>query len=209
MDIGQKLKNARLTAKMTQESVAEQIGVSRQTISTWENNKSYPDIMNVLALSDLYALSLDELLKGDQKMLAHLETTTDVVKTKQRLSQSILTAVYLLIWALSIIVFWLGGKQDAMGYSLVTFYLVLPVTTLILSFFIGKDTSWGRTKWLMPLFFGVMNMLAPYATFSLANMLAFDKLNLPAPTDLLAGFIYALVGLALGTWLRLLKARHR
>ena len=200
MDIGQKLKNARLTAKMTQESVAEQIGVSRQTISNWENNKSYPDIMNVLALSDLYALSLDELLKGDQKMLAHLETTTDVVKTKQRLSQSILTAVYLLIWALSIIVFWLGGKQDAM---------VLPVTTLILSFFIGKDTSWGRTKWLMPLFFGVMNMLAPYATFSLANMLAFDKLNLPAPTDLLAGFIYALVGLALGTWLRLLKARHR
>ena len=109
MDIGQKLKNARLTAKMTQESVAEQIGVSRQTISNWENNKSYPDIMNVLALSDLYALSLDELLKGDQKMLAHLETTTDVVKTKQRLSQSILTAVYLLIWALSIIVFWLGG----------------------------------------------------------------------------------------------------
>ncbi len=43
------------------------------------------------------------------------------------------------IWALSIIVFWLGGGSDAMGYSLVVFYLVLPITTLIISVFIGKD----------------------------------------------------------------------
>ena len=70
MDIGQKLKNARVSAGMTQEKVAEKINVSRQTISNWENNKSYPDIHSVLSLSDLYAISLDKLLKGDDKMLS-------------------------------------------------------------------------------------------------------------------------------------------
>lgn len=43
----------------------------------------------------------------------------------------------------SILAFWLGFRADAMGYSLVTFYFILPVTTLILSFFIGKDVSWS------------------------------------------------------------------
>ena len=72
MEIGKKLKNARIEAGLTQEKAAEKIDVSRQTISNWENEKSYPDIISVIALSDLYSVSLDELLKGDQKMAEHL-----------------------------------------------------------------------------------------------------------------------------------------
>ena len=77
MEIGKKLKNARIEAGLTQEKAAEKINVSRQTISNWENEKSYPDIISVIALSDLYSVSLDELLKGDQKMAEHLEESTD------------------------------------------------------------------------------------------------------------------------------------
>ena len=69
MEIGQKLKNARTASGLTQELVAEKLGVSRQTISNWENEKSYPDIVSVIALSDLYSISLDDLLKGDQNMM--------------------------------------------------------------------------------------------------------------------------------------------
>ena len=57
----------------TQEMVAEKINVSRQTISNWENEKSYPDIISVIELSSLYSISLDDLLKGDEKMMEHLE----------------------------------------------------------------------------------------------------------------------------------------
>ena len=46
-DIGSKIKAARLEKKLTQEQVAEILGVSRQTISNWENEKSYPDIISV------------------------------------------------------------------------------------------------------------------------------------------------------------------
>ena len=47
-DIGSKIKAARIEKKLTQEQVAELLGVSRQTISNWENEKSYPDIISVI-----------------------------------------------------------------------------------------------------------------------------------------------------------------
>lgn len=85
MEIGKKLKDARLRAKLTQEQVAERLFVSRQTISNWENEKTYPDIVSVVKLSDLYSISLDKLLRGDIKMLEYLKESTDVVKSNQKL----------------------------------------------------------------------------------------------------------------------------
>ena len=63
MDIGKRIQEARLNAKLTQENAAEALGVSRQTISNWENEKTYPDIVSVVKMSDLYSVSLDRLLK--------------------------------------------------------------------------------------------------------------------------------------------------
>ena len=85
MKIGQKLKDARIRSGLTQEVVAEKINVSRQTISNWENEKSYPDIISVIELSNLYSTSLDDLLKGDSKMIEHLEESTNVVKSNKKL----------------------------------------------------------------------------------------------------------------------------
>lgn len=90
MEIGKKLKDARMRSGFTQESVAEKVNVSRQTISNWENEKSYPDIISVIELSNLYSISLDELLKGDEKMMEHLEESTNVVKSTRKLIGAIL-----------------------------------------------------------------------------------------------------------------------
>lgn len=73
MEIGQKLKTKRTASGLSQEALAEKIGVSRQTISSWENDRSYPDIGSILKLSDLYGVSLDELLKEDENMRKHVE----------------------------------------------------------------------------------------------------------------------------------------
>lgn len=80
MEIGQKLKDARAKTALTQEAVAEKIGVSRQSVSNWENNRSYPDIASVLKLSDLYCVSLDELLKEDEHMKQHIEDNANWLK---------------------------------------------------------------------------------------------------------------------------------
>lgn len=97
MEIGKKLKDARVKSGFTQEYVAEEIQVSRQTISNWENEKSYPDIVNVIRLSDLYCVSLDELLRGDQDMIKHLEESTDVVTSNKKMIAAIVINILLLI----------------------------------------------------------------------------------------------------------------
>ena len=56
MEIGKKLKEARIASGLTQEQVADKINVSRQTISNWENEKSYPDIIDRIDMSNLYSI---------------------------------------------------------------------------------------------------------------------------------------------------------
>lgn len=61
--LGEALKEHRLRCQMTQEFVAEQLGVSRQAVSKWENGTSDPSTSNLLALAKLYGISPEELLK--------------------------------------------------------------------------------------------------------------------------------------------------
>ena len=97
MKIGVKLKEARLQAGLTQENVAEDIQVTRQTISNWETEKSFPDIVSVIKLSTLYNISLDKLLKGDEEMIEHLEKSTNIVKSNQKLIIAIIANVMMII----------------------------------------------------------------------------------------------------------------
>lgn len=84
MDIAEKIRNARVQQKYTQEQAAERLLVSRQTISNWENGKSLPDILSIIKMSELYGLSLDELVKGDQAVLKKVERDVRTVKTQRR-----------------------------------------------------------------------------------------------------------------------------
>ena len=65
MDLGQQLKAHRKELGISQDELAEKIFVSRQSISNWENNKTYPDIHTLLLLAETFGVSLDELIKGD------------------------------------------------------------------------------------------------------------------------------------------------
>lgn len=67
MELGKQIKRLRTEANLSQEELAESIFVSRQTISNWENDKSYPDIKSLLLLSEVFQVSLDSLVKGDLK----------------------------------------------------------------------------------------------------------------------------------------------
>ena len=97
MEIGKKLRNARTRSGFTQEKAAEEIGVARQTISNWENEKSYPDIVSVIRLSTLYSVSLDELLKGDEEMIDHLEESTNIENSNKKLIAAVAANMILLI----------------------------------------------------------------------------------------------------------------
>ena len=128
MEIGKKLKDARMRSGFTQESVAEKVNVSRQTISNWENEKSYPDIISVIELSNLYSISLDELLKGDEKMMEHLEESTNVVKSTRKLIGAILLNLITVILLVTLSMF----LPDRRYYLLVVFCLAIASSSVLL-----------------------------------------------------------------------------
>ena len=73
MTFAEKLKNIRKQASMSQEQLAEKLGVSRQAVTKWETNAGIPDIENIRAVSALFDISIDELLsneKGTKKRTA-------------------------------------------------------------------------------------------------------------------------------------------
>ncbi len=71
MELGTQIKQYRKELGISQDELAERIFVSRQSISNWENNKTYPDIHTLLLLSDVFSVSLDELIKGDVEEMKH------------------------------------------------------------------------------------------------------------------------------------------
>lgn len=212
-DIGTKIKDARTAAQLTQEQVAEALGISRQTVSNWENGRTYPDIGSVVKLSDLYGVSLDHLLKGKKEepmsdYVAFLEESTNVTRSRDRLAKILLVAVYLGIWSLGLFVYWvLMSPSDVMGFALMFFWLLLPVSTLTASLVIGRNDYWGKGKWLVVLAFGGMHMLAEFGTFKVGTMMAFGRIQAPSWELFLAGAATAAAGMGIGKLLRRKKAK--
>lgn len=69
MKLGEQIKKYRTELSLSQDKLAEKLFVSRQSISNWENDKTYPDIKSLLLLSEVFSVSLDQLVKGDVEMM--------------------------------------------------------------------------------------------------------------------------------------------
>jgi len=128
MELGQRLKDYRNLNKMSQEDLAEKVYVSRQTISSWENDKSYPDIHSLLMLSEVFNVTLDDLVKGDIEIM------------KEKINQNIVSsfkkdsAIYSVLLILSIILIvpmnkYFGLVGDAIWLSVfgITMYYAIRI----------------------------------------------------------------------------------
>ncbi len=86
MELGQHIREYRTGRGMSQEDLAARIYVSRQTVSNWENDKTYPDVESLLMLSVLFDTTVDELIKGD------VEAMKDVLKNDAQKMQVLAVA---------------------------------------------------------------------------------------------------------------------
>ena len=66
MTLEEQIKYYRKQAGLSQEKMAEKIGVSRQAITKWENGTGTPDIANLMAIANLFQISVDELLSNEK-----------------------------------------------------------------------------------------------------------------------------------------------
>ncbi len=73
MEFGNYIKKQRNNLGFTQSEIAEKLHVTRQTISNWEQGKSYPDLDTLVEISDIYKISIDALLKGDKDLKKYLD----------------------------------------------------------------------------------------------------------------------------------------
>lgn len=101
MSIGKQIKQRRLELNMSQEMLAEKIGISRSAVSNWEIERNYPDLQIIVALSDLLDIPLDSLLKEDSEIVENIAHDTTERKKQSK-------KIILLYIAIIVLVFTLG-----------------------------------------------------------------------------------------------------
>ena len=105
MELNEQIKKYRTEMNISQEELAEKIYVTRQSISNWENRKTYPDIHSLLLLSSLFGISLDQLVKGDIEIMKDIIQKEEIEKMKRygktyaiMLIATAISAVPLFMW---------------------------------------------------------------------------------------------------------------
>ncbi|MBR6524886.1 MAG: helix-turn-helix domain-containing protein [Clostridia bacterium] len=205
MEIGSKLKKARNIKGITQEQAAELLDVSRQTISNWENDKSYPDIMSVIKMSDIYSVSLDHLLKEEKSMKQtyqeFLEESTNTVKAKRNLGKIILLSTYFVIWAAAMMVVWNIGPIPA-GLDFALRWILLPLLLLVSTVTVAKNDYWGKGNWFCVLGAAITFLTVPYTEFAEELGTATFTFRFPNFWYMITGIIVSLCGIGIGAYLR-------
>ena len=118
MNLGEKIKECRKQAGFSQEQLAERLNVSRQAITKWETNKGIPDIANLIAISDEFGLSLDELIKDDVAVKKKIITDSSAKKWH------ILMIVYLVAIVAYIVYFVICHKILMIGFLAATLFML-------------------------------------------------------------------------------------
>lgn len=122
MTLGQRIYNLRMAKGLSQEAVAEQLDVSRQSVSKWETDTSVPDLDKLVKLCDLFGVSMDELVRGEvPKAEAHEGPQVTVREVRVRTpTRVIMGAVLLIVGVLAVLLITLasGGALEALLFGL-------------------------------------------------------------------------------------------
>ena len=214
MEIGSKLKHARNEKGITQEQAAELLDVSRQTISNWENNKSYPDIISVIKMSDIYSVSLDHLLKEEKSMnqtyQEFLEESTNTVRAKRNLGKIILFSTYFIVWVVAMIVFWQTKGPMTAGLNITFRWILLPFLLLVSTVTVAKNDYWGKGNWFCVMVAAITFLTVPYTVFVEEMSTTTFSFRFPNFMYMMVGIIVSICGIGIGTlWKKKISSKEK
>lgn len=131
MELSSQIKKYRAEKGWNQETLAEKAFVSRQTVSNWENEKSYPDVHSLLILSGLFGVSLDELVKGDVQAMKEEIRKEDVNQFRKWMWIYAAMFLAMMLLPLPLVKFfgWAGAAVYA-AYSAITIAVAFKVERL-------------------------------------------------------------------------------
>lgn len=119
MEIGKQLQFQRKQRNMSQEDLARKLNISRQSISKWESGAALHSFANVIAISELFDISLDELIKGDTTLMEKFEHDSKINKAL------LITIVGI---ALALVAFIISSGIFHISESKLSDWLILPTT---------------------------------------------------------------------------------
>ena len=119
MSIGNKIENLRKKKKMSQEKLADLLGISRQTLSNYENDITSPDLNQSKKICEIFDVSLDELIGNDSTISSKLSNTERLVKKQNKTIKIILITLYfiIMIFLISFIIYILSKKDFTKEYQ--------------------------------------------------------------------------------------------
>ena len=130
MELGKQIKKYRRNFSLSQEDLAEKVYVSRQSISNWENDKSYPDVNSLVLLSEVFNTSIDNLIKGD------VEIMKEQIREEDKRKFEKLSQVYGILFFAMIVT--LIPLAKFLGYVGMIIWGVLMLITLYVAFKVEK-----------------------------------------------------------------------
>lgn len=162
MKLSEKLKYCRTKANLTQGEVSDLIHVSRKTISGWENDRSFPDINGLVALSDLYHVSVDDLVRDD-RLLEHYAIESKHNKREQKVMKYAYY-VNILMWLVSYLNFF---HPHGFHTPLIAFLVVIN-EVVFLTYFNDWQRFAGRRGWIL---LAIIVFVAVFALHVYINLL--------------------------------------
>ena len=107
--LSENIKRFRTQNNITQEELSEKLSVTRQAVSNWENDKSYPDINSLVLMAEVFGVSLDSLVKGDIEEMNEKIKTEDIKylnKANRRLTLAFVWDFFMLVPLLKLFGIW-------------------------------------------------------------------------------------------------------
>lgn len=129
MNFGEQIKSIRKKENLTQEQFAIKLNVTRQAVSNWENNKNLPDIGMLILMSDVFDISLDQLIKGDDHMNNMTEKVikdgSETRRQRYNMVCLVIGAFFLLIGIIMLVIKGLSVEYiDSNGFLHENFFLI-------------------------------------------------------------------------------------
>lgn len=142
MSIGEKIYNLRKNKNMSQETLANVLNVSRQTISKWETGESNPDFDKIVPLCDFFGISTDELLKGSN---SYLEQEIVFEKKRNKALMISLCIVIFVVMMVLVLIFDEVLKNDTLSSSTSVIGLG-SIAVILVNYFCSNPIKEKRTK---------------------------------------------------------------
>lgn len=142
MTLGERIRSLRMQKNLSQEELAEKLDVSRQSVSKWENDTATPDLDKLVKLSDLFEVTLDELVRGESPKQTPPVPQTENSRTPTRV------IVGIVLLAMAFVSFWGGALMEGallFGLLLAAPFALCGAICLLVKWHPGLLCAWLLT----------------------------------------------------------------